>query len=448
MALTWALFGSSDTSPHLEWIAATINLGLRLLMVWQGRIHPNVKKLRQAPETTIVGLDGELELRQCVKRNTLLVLFRGTWCGYCMAQIEGLFRAKALFSQRGLDIVLVSNDPLSKLDSLRKKYANFFQIYSDPNLNVARHFNLVHEGGTMPHGRKANGADTTYPTAILVNERSEVIDVFDTNDYTIRPNPMRFIEAFDTYLVNSLLQKKVRDVHVNLAKTLEQKQLLLRALLHDLSSSLAVILTSAEFGNMPDIPVQQQGSLWEKVARAAQSQKEIIENVRRFEALNSGKITGQLQDVNFLLVLEHCEFLFKDRLAAKDLTLEYDRPAFDGLKVEADEVALKNQVFANLLSNAIKFSQAGSKISVEASQSSNIVEIRLKDTGVGMSKELISNLFDFSKPTSRVGTAGEKGTGFGLPLVKAYMDSFEGQISVTSEPNKGTTFCLRFKQAT
>jgi signal transduction histidine kinase len=77
--------------------------------------------------------------------------------------------------------------------------------------------------------------------------------------------------------------------------------------------------------------------------------------------------------------------------------------------------------------------------------------ITIKDSGIGMPDEIRHNVFKKDKQTSRIGTEGEKGTGFGMPLVKNYMEHFGGKIKVESKDiesfpdDHGTTFTIYFK---
>jgi two-component system sensor histidine kinase/response regulator len=68
-----------------------------------------------------------------------------------------------------------------------------------------------------------------------------------------------------------------------------------------------------------------------------------------------------------------------------------------------------------------------------------MVEIAIKDSGIGMSPEKVENLFQIEKSLSRPGTNNEMGTGLGLLLVKEFVEQNKGEIHVTSEVNKGTT---------
>ena len=99
-----------------------------------------------------------------------------------------------------------------------------------------------------------------------------------------------------------------------------------------------------------------------------------------------------------------------------------------------------NSVLSNLISNSIKFSYPDSLIEINIlAAGENKVEIQFKDNGIGMSEEMVSNVFSFSHNISRDGTNGEKGTGFGLPILKKYIEIYEGEISVISKEQTSYT---------
>ncbi|MCR9206248.1 MAG: HAMP domain-containing histidine kinase, partial [Halobacteriovoraceae bacterium] len=167
--------------------------------------------------------------------------------------------------------------------------------------------------------------------------------------------------------------------------------------------------------------------------------------------LKGGKIQVKPECVTVEGVVERAKLLFQDTLEKKNVTIEKDIPE-DNLSFIADEVAFSNHVFNNIISNAIKFSYEGGKIIVKARaiDSENMV-IEVKDNGIGMDSSLLSVIFESDKRTSRIGTGGEKGTGFGMPLIKSYVELFGGVVSIESTPDKegvsihGTTITLRLK---
>ena len=98
-------------------------------------------------------------------------------------------------------------------------------------------------------------------------------------------------------------------------------------------------------------------------------------------------------------------------------------------------------VIRNLVSNAIKFTARGGKIDVSAGATPDkSVEIMVRDTGTGMSTELINKLFLLNERISLKGTEGEASSGLGLLLCKELIEKNKGKIWVESEEGKGSTF--------
>ncbi len=118
------------------------------------------------------------------------------------------------------------------------------------------------------------------------------------------------------------------------------------------------------------------------------------------------------------------------------------------LKAQVDEKAvifmdpiLMSEVFSNLISNSIKFCKAGDTISIQAS-AQHPDFIFISDTGLGMDKEKVTSIFSYGGNNSTLGTAGEKGTGLGLPLCHDIISAHEGKIEVSSELGKGTKISI------
>lgn len=100
------------------------------------------------------------------------------------------------------------------------------------------------------------------------------------------------------------------------------------------------------------------------------------------------------------------------------------------------------QVFNNLISNAIKFTQAGGNITISAAPSKRVrfYEFSVQDNGVGISEENMGNLFKVDAKYTSEGTAGERGSGLGLSLVKEIVEKHGGTIWVNSKEGAGTEF--------
>tara|TARA_R110000772_G_scaffold62641_1_gene140756 strand:- start:750 stop:2255 length:1506 start_codon:yes stop_codon:yes gene_type:complete len=101
---------------------------------------------------------------------------------------------------------------------------------------------------------------------------------------------------------------------------------------------------------------------------------------------------------------------------------------------------LARTVIRNLISNAIKFTQTDGKIEIRSNQKDGLVQVTVSDTGVGISKDQVDKIFALDQKASTIGTAGERGTGLGLPLCKEMIEKCGGKIWVDSVPGEGAQF--------
>ncbi len=143
-----------------------------------------------------------------------------------------------------------------------------------------------------------------------------------------------------------------------------------------------------------------------------------------------------------------------NELVDKVIAKQVDRALKKGISVaneiskdctlESDPNAL-TLIFRNLLSNAIKFTERGDTVRFTSKISEKGIEICVIDSGVGMSKEVQDKVFsNTSISFSQTGTQGEKGTGFGLSIVKEFVNKLGGEIRVESKEGQGTKFCIDF----
>ena len=98
-------------------------------------------------------------------------------------------------------------------------------------------------------------------------------------------------------------------------------------------------------------------------------------------------------------------------------------------------------VVRNLLSNAVKFTHKGGQITLSAQTTGDLgVVISIKDSGIGMSPEMVENLFLLDSKSNRKGTEGEPSSGLGLLLCKEFVEKHGGKLWVESEVGNGSTF--------
>ena len=204
---------------------------------------------------------------------------------------------------------------------------------------------------------------------------------------------------------------------------------MVRALCHDISNPLSVISGSSEIAKDP-ISDKLNKKLWQKVSRSSEFIDEIITNVRMMESLTTNKVSLQMEGVSINECISDAKILFQDKADAKQIQLDF----YDGedIFVLADRTSLKHYVINNIISNAIKFTRTGGVIRLMLEPSAEFVTIKIIDSGIGIPKELQEKLFDPFTATTRLGTHKEKGTGFGMPLVKDFVEKFGGSLTINS----------------
>ena len=135
---------------------------------------------------------------------------------------------------------------------------------------------------------------------------------------------------------------------------------------------------------------------------------EMTDKILQFSQTNSGNIELNIHSCNPSLVIDKIFNIMLSRVREKEIQLLSFVPEED--TIETDE-ALLQEVILNLVSNSIKFCNAGDMISVSSFQTEDKYILSVKDSGIGIPKELQVNLFSHVIKTSSKGTAGEAGTG-------------------------------------
>jgi signal transduction histidine kinase len=165
----------------------------------------------------------------------------------------------------------------------------------------------------------------------------------------------------------------------------------------------------------------------------------LLENLLEWSRSQTGNIEFTPTPFDLSDLLRQNQELLSAQAKNKNITLAFSGTGKGTVNAHKNSV---NTVIRNLVSNAIKFTPEGGRITLELKEG-NDVEVRVTDTGVGMSPETISKLFRIDTKYSTSGTANEKGTGLGLILCKDFIEKNGGSIGVFSEPGKGSTFYFR-----
>ena len=234
-------------------------------------------------------------------------------------------------------------------------------------------------------------------------------------------------------------RERLEETNRELARTSSEREDLIRILSHDLRNPFSAIRQMLQFIDKSG----DQAEYIEEIRRSTENGLETIDSVRQMLAVESGKKQLEMVSIDIHDAVEAAAQVVRRRFGDKDIHLE-NRVASGTLGV-ADHGTFVNSVLTNLLGNAAKFSNPGGAVSVSAEPADGRVRIFIRDHGIGIPEDLLTSIFDPFAPTTREGTRGERGTGFGMPLIQRLMARYGGSIDITSSTegaDHGTTVAI------
>ena len=180
------------------------------------------------------------------------------------------------------------------------------------------------------------------------------------------------------------------------------------------------------------------------ILQSAQRAMALLKNLMEWAQLKTGKIEYNPEYFNVVALINETTLLYQEVAKNKSITLVEVLP--DLLSIYADK-AMISSILRNFISNAIKFTMPGGKVVVTVEEKPEEIIFSVRDTGVGISKERIDDIFKIDHMYSTIGTHNERGTGMGLTLCKDFVDKHSGKIWVESEENTGSIFCFSLNKS-
>ncbi len=171
----------------------------------------------------------------------------------------------------------------------------------------------------------------------------------------------------------------------------------------------------------------------------------LLENLLTWSRAQTGRLELKPEIFDLYQVIAENAHLLSASAEKKKITV--DVAMEEGQMTHADRNTVST-VVRNLLSNAIKFTREKGTITIYSQTTDDMVEIAVRDTGVGMSQDVRQKLFDISVKHSTLGTHREKGTGLGLVLCREFVEKNGGRLEVESEEGLGSVFRFTLPMAT
>ena len=255
------------------------------------------------------------------------------------------------------------------------------------------------------------------------------------------------LAANDTQKLNDKLEialKKAEDA--SLAKTR-----FLNNMSHDIRTPMNVILGYAQLmeDELKGKDMPETSEHLEKLKQSGNLLLSIINNVLDMAKIESGKMEINENYGRLGAIRQSLFEIFEDEAKKKNLALHYT------INVEHEHILTDTtkvkEIFVNILGNAIKYTPPGGSVimSVEELPCNEpgyiIVRNRVSDTGIGMSEDFLTEIFEAFTREQNTTKSKIAGTGLGMSIVKKYVDLLGGTIEVESEPGKGSTFTVTLK---
>ena len=224
------------------------------------------------------------------------------------------------------------------------------------------------------------------------------------------------------------------------------KSSFLFAMSHDLRTPMNAIIGYAELMEAHWGEKEVTTNYLQKLKGASQFLLALIGNVLEIARIESGKETLNEAPWNLMMLEETLDILLDGEISRKQLTVNRN-VNIRHANVYCDALKIR-EIIMNLLSNAVKYTSEGGKIVLDIDEKPSArdgfmtLQIRVSDNGIGISKEYVPYIFDAFTRERSSSESGIIGTGLGLHIVKSFVDLMNGDISVKSEPGKGTCFTV------
>ena len=239
-------------------------------------------------------------------------------------------------------------------------------------------------------------------------------------------------------------REKIHAVESSLAKS----QFLFN-MSHDIRTPMNAILGYTNLARKETDPLQIYSYL-DKIESSSQHLLALINDILEMSRIESGKIELEFVPVDLCAVFDGMRDLFSEQMKQKNMDFQVHTSQVQDRYVWADRKNL-NRVLLNVLSNAYKFTPEGGTITAtlwESGAGENgyaSYEIRVQDTGIGMSKEFAEKMFNAFERERTSTVSGVEGTGLGMSITKSIVDLMGGTIEVLTAPGSGTQIIIRLR---
>ncbi len=244
-----------------------------------------------------------------------------------------------------------------------------------------------------------------------------------------------------------LMRMEAGDFHIERAAESEARLKELNALknehlaiaAHDLRNPISAIRNMSQMIVEMELEDTTKGEFLSSIYRVSNQMLTLVNNLLDVAVIESGKFDLTISTNNLSALAAERAAVIKPLAIHKGLRIETSLEDLPDTKFDAGKLG---QAIDNLLSNAVKFSPPGTTVTVASRRAGDKIEIVVADEGPGIPVEELGSLFGKFEKLSVQPTAGERGAGLGLSIVKKVVDAHGGDIAVESKVGEGSVFTI------
>jgi len=258
-------------------------------------------------------------------------------------------------------------------------------------------------------------------------------------DYIRKPfNPAIVKARVKTHLKLARQNNVLKELSQQLRKADAAKSQFLATMSHEIRTPLTSIIGYAEALKAGAIPVDETGRAVDSICNNGEHLLELINDILDMSKIEANQLKLENLEIPFPRWLQNIEDIIVQRAEAKGLAFKVKLNLPLPEKIRTDPTRLQ-QILLNLLNNAIKFTAQGEVI-LEVSASDSDLRFKVIDTGIGITEEQKAAIFNVFTQAESATTRKYGGTGLGLNISRHLANNLGGDITVTSEPGKGSQF--------
>jgi signal transduction histidine kinase len=245
-----------------------------------------------------------------------------------------------------------------------------------------------------------------------------------------------YIKKRKTHQLILLQSQEITEANTALEEISSTKDRFFTIIAHDLRGAFNSILG---FSNLlrTDAGGDDQNDLSMLIRESAENAYKLLNNLLAWSMANVGLMPFKPVSIRLLSFVEQNKVGWSSRASNKNISVVYNIPENFEIVADADMI---NTIIRNLVNNSVKYTPRGGQISIGATTTAGGAILTISDNGVGMTPEVLGNLFKINKKMSMPGTEKEMGSGLGLLICKEFAATHKGSIWAESEPGKGSRF--------